>query len=40
MAPIFEFGMPPEAWCCLPVTSLFFIAIGYVVMMKIVDIEV
>jgi tight adherence protein B len=40
MAPIFKFGMPPEAWCCLPVTALFFIVIGYVVMMKIVDIEV
>ncbi len=40
MAPIFTFGMPPKAWCCLPVTSLFFIAVGYVVMMKIVDIEV
>lgn len=40
MSPIFEFGMPPDAWCCLPVTALFFIALGYVVMMKIVDIEV
>lgn len=40
MSPMFTFGFPPEAWCCLPVTSLFFIAIGYVVMMKIVDIEV
>lgn len=40
MAPIFTFGMPPDAWCCLPVTALFFIAVGYVVMMKIVDIEV
>ncbi len=40
MLPIFTFGMPPKAWCCLPVTSLFFIVIGYVVMMKIVDIEV
>jgi len=40
MAPIFSFGMPPDAWCCLPVTALFFISVGYVVMMKIVDIEV
>jgi tight adherence protein B len=40
MSPMFTFGFPPEAWCCLPVTSLFFIAVGYVVMMKIVDIEV
>lgn len=40
MAPLWTFGMPPDAWCCLPVTSLFFIAVGYVVMMKIVDIEV
>ena len=40
MAPLFKFGMPPEAWCCLPLTALFFIAIGFVVMMKIVDIEV
>lgn len=40
MSPMFTFGMPPKAWCCLPLTSLFFIAVGYVVMMKIVDIEV
>jgi tight adherence protein B len=40
MMPLFKFGLPPEAWCCLPVTSLVLIAIGYVVMMKIVDIEV
>jgi tight adherence protein B len=40
MAPLFKFGMPPEAWCCLPLTALFFIAVGFVVMMKIVDIEV
>jgi tight adherence protein B len=40
MSPIFTFGFPPDAWCCLPVTSLAFIAIGYVIMMKIVDIEV
>jgi tight adherence protein B len=40
MAPIFTFGMPPQAWCCLPVTSLAMIAIGYFIIMKIMDIEV
>jgi tight adherence protein B len=40
MAPIFTFGMPPAAWCCLPVTSLVMIAIGYFAIMKIIDIEV
>lgn len=40
MAPIFTFGFPPEAWCCLPVTSLAMIAIGYFAIMKIIDIEV
>jgi tight adherence protein B len=40
MAPMFTFGMPPQAWCCLPVTSLIMIAIGYFLIMKIVNIEV
>ena len=40
MAPIFTFGMPPQAWCCLPVASLTMITIGYFTIMKIVDIEV
>jgi tight adherence protein B len=40
MAPIFSFGMPPEHWCCLPVASLAMIGIGFVVIMKIMDIEV
>lgn len=40
MAPIFTFGFPPQAWCCLPVTSLAMIVIGYFVIMKIIDIEV
>lgn len=40
MSPIFTFGFPPDAWCCLPVTSLFLIVVGYIIMMKIVDIEV
>ncbi|NJN15346.1 MAG: secretion system protein [Oscillochloris sp.] len=40
MAPIFEFGMPPEAWCCLPLASVVMIIIGYFAIMKIMDIEV
>jgi tight adherence protein B len=40
MAPIFEFGFPPEAWCCLPVTSGVMIVLGYFAIMKIIDIEV
>ncbi len=40
MAPLFTFGMPPEAWCCMPVTSLFMIALGYFAIQKIIDIEV
>ncbi len=40
MAPLFSFGMPPEHWCCLPVTAAFMILIGYLAIMKIVDIEV
>lgn len=40
MAPIFTFGMPPQAWCCLPVASLFMIAIGYYAIMRIIDIDV
>jgi len=40
MAPIFSFGLPPEHWCCLPVTSLVMIGIGFVVIMRIMDIEV
>lgn len=40
MAPLFTFGFPPEAWCCMPVTSLVMIAIGYWAIMKIVDIEI
>jgi tight adherence protein B len=40
MAPIFSFGMPPENWCCLPVASLVMIGIGFVAIMKIMDIEV
>lgn len=40
MEPLFSFGLPPKAWCCMPVASLVMIAIGYAVIMKIVDIEV
>jgi tight adherence protein B len=40
MAPIFEFGLPPDAWCCLPVASLVMIAVGYFAIMKIIDIEI
>lgn len=40
MAPIFTLGMPPKAWCCLPVASLVMIAVGYFAIMKIIDIEV
>ncbi|HEU4328185.1 MAG TPA: type II secretion system F family protein [Roseiflexaceae bacterium] len=40
MSPMFKFGFPPDAWCCLPVASLILIAIGYFAIMKIVDIEV
>jgi tight adherence protein B len=40
MMPLFEFGFPPEAWCCMPVTSLVMIGLGYWSIMKIVDIEV
>ncbi|HWQ15915.1 MAG TPA: type II secretion system F family protein [Roseiflexaceae bacterium] len=40
MAPIFTFGMPPQAWCCLPVASLVMIVAGFFAIMKIVDIEV
>lgn len=40
MAPLFTFGMPPEAWCCMPVTSLVMIVIGYFAIQKIIDIEV
>lgn len=40
MSPMFTFGMPPDAWCCLPVASMVMIVIGFFTIMKIVDIEV
>jgi tight adherence protein B len=40
MAPMFTLGLPPDAWCCLPVTSGFMIIMGYFAIMKIVDIDI
>lgn len=40
MAPIFTFGFPPNAWCCLPVTSGVMIVVGYFAIMKIVNIDI
>jgi len=40
MEPIFTFGFPPDAWCCLPVTSGAMILAGYFAIMKIVNIEI
>jgi tight adherence protein B len=40
MAPIFTFGLPPDAWCCMPGCAVVMIAIGYYWITKIVDIEV
>ncbi len=40
MSPIFTFGLPPAAWCCIPVTGGTMIVIGYFAIMKIVDIDV
>ncbi|HEY0605878.1 MAG TPA: type II secretion system F family protein [Herpetosiphonaceae bacterium] len=40
MAPMFRLGLPPEAWCCLPVTSGIMIIMGYFAIMKIVDIDI
>lgn len=40
IAPIFTFGMPPKAWCCLPACSVTMIGIGGLIIRKIVDIEV
>ncbi|MBC8161130.1 MAG: type II secretion system F family protein [Roseiflexaceae bacterium] len=40
MAPIFTFGLPPDAWCCFPAASIVMITVGYLAIMKIVDIEV
>jgi tight adherence protein B len=40
MGPLFTFGFPPDAWCCMPVASLIMIGTGYWAIMKIVDIEV
>jgi tight adherence protein B len=40
MAPIFTFGLPPEAWCCLPVTATAMMIAGYFTIMKIVNIDI
>lgn len=40
MAPMFTLGLPPDAWCCLPVTSGIMIIMGYFAIMKIVDIDI
>jgi tight adherence protein B len=40
MAPMFTLGLPPKAWCCLPVTSGAMIVMGYFAIMKIVDIDI
>lgn len=40
MAPIFTFGLPPEAWCCLPVTASAMMIAGYFTIMKIVNIDI
>jgi tight adherence protein B len=40
MAPIFTFGFPPDAWCCLPTTSGAMILLGYFAIMKIVNINI
>ncbi len=40
MAPMFKLGLPPQAWCCLPVAGVVMIVIGFLVIMKIVNIEV
>ncbi len=40
MAPLFEFGLPPDAWCCMPVTAIAMMILGYFAIIKIVTIEV
>jgi tight adherence protein B len=40
MRPMFTFGFPPQAWCCLPVAALVMIIVGFFAIMKIVDIEI
>ncbi|NJP06296.1 MAG: secretion system protein [Chloroflexaceae bacterium] len=40
MAPLLTFGLPPDAWCCMPVCAGMMIASGYYLIMRIVDIEV
>ena len=40
MSPIFTFGMPPQAWCCMPTASAFMMFLGFLAIKKIVNIEV
>lgn len=40
MMPIFTWGLPPEAWCCMPVTAGAMVIAGYFAIMKIVSIEI
>jgi tight adherence protein B len=40
MSPIFTFGFPPDAWCCLPLAGITMIVIGFFTIMKIIEIEV
>ncbi len=40
MAPLFSWGMPPDHWCCMPMAAGAMIICGYIVMQKIVTIEV
>jgi tight adherence protein B len=40
MAPIFTFGLPPNAWCCMPVTAGAMIIMGYFAIMKIIKIDI
>lgn len=40
MAPLFTFGMPPDAWCCMPCASLFMMFLGFMAIKSIVNIEV
>lgn len=40
MAPIFTFGLPPDAWCCMPACSILMMLAGFLVIRKIVDIEI
>lgn len=40
MAPIFTFGLPPEQWCCMPVASVCMMIAGFLIIRKIVNIDI